>query len=224
MKTFTHVPVELGYGDLTCETLPTGRRYLTPQGKWYPSITTVLGIEPAPELEAWKARVGEAEANRVGRHAAYRGEKLHTAVERHLKNDANPTKGMMPNVVDLFGSIRPILDADIDDVLLQEKPLYSDHLEIAGRVDLVAKYRRKRSIVDIKSSARVKTKEDIISYFIQEAAYAIMVEERTGLAIEQLVTIMAVEYQKPIVFIENRDNWTKDLKRLRAEYRKIKGL
>ena len=41
---FIHEPVDLKYGDLVCETLSSGRTYLTPEGKKYPSITTVLGI------------------------------------------------------------------------------------------------------------------------------------------------------------------------------------
>lgn len=222
MKVFNHVSIDLGYVDLDCQTLPTGRTYLTPQGKRYPSITTVLGIQPSEHLDEWRKRVGDVEANAVGRRAAARGEALHTAVERHVKNEQN--QKMMPNIQLLFNSIRPVIDADVDDIMLQEQSLYSDHLQIAGRVDLVAKFRRKRSIIDIKSSARIKTKEDIISYFIQEAAYAIMVEERTGLAVEQLVTVMAVDFSPPLVFIEKRDNWTKQLLALRAEYRKIKGL
>jgi hypothetical protein len=46
---------------------------------------------------------------------------------------------------------------------------------------------------------------------MQETAYAIMWEERTGIPITQLVTIMDVDNDQPLLFIEHRDNWTKQL-------------
>jgi hypothetical protein len=42
---------------------------------------------------------------------------------------------------------------------------------------------------------------------MQEAAYAVMFEERTKVSIPQLVTIIAVENDNPQVFIESRDDW-----------------
>ena len=46
---------------------------------------------------------------------------------------------------------------------------------------------------------------------MQEAAYAIMWEERTGMPIVNLVTIMDVDNERPLLFVEHRDNWTKQL-------------
>jgi hypothetical protein len=46
---------------------------------------------------------------------------------------------------------------------------------------------------------------------MQCAAYAIMWEERTGMPITQLVILIAVDDEKPQVFIEHRDNWVKPL-------------
>ena len=42
-KIFEHKKVKLDYDDLECDTQKTGRTYVTPNGKKYPSITTVLG-------------------------------------------------------------------------------------------------------------------------------------------------------------------------------------
>ena len=41
------------------ETRQGVRCYQTPEGMWYPSMTTVLGFFPNPSLEAWKQRVDE---------------------------------------------------------------------------------------------------------------------------------------------------------------------
>ena len=50
--------------ELSAVTLPTGRTYQTPTGR-YPSITTILGkTGDNTWLERWKAAVGEEEAAR----------------------------------------------------------------------------------------------------------------------------------------------------------------
>jgi genome maintenance exonuclease 1 len=220
---FIHEPVELKYGDLVCETLPTGRTYLTPEKRKYPSITTVLAINNEDHIREWRARVGEEEANRVSRVAAKRGDTAHTIVERFIKNQEVKPETYMPNAWASFKAIRPVLEKRLGKIFLQEKPLYSDHLGVAGRVDLIPEWDGKRSIVDIKTSSRVKTKEDISNYFMQEAAYAIMFEERTGLPVTQLVTVMAVDFMpEPLIFIEHRDNWTKQLLETISEYRRRK--
>jgi len=48
--------------DIESETLPSGRTYFTPDGK-FPSITTILGkTSNQVWLQAWKDKVGEEEA------------------------------------------------------------------------------------------------------------------------------------------------------------------
>ena len=62
----------------------------------------------------------------------------------------------------------------IDNVYAQEVPLYSKLLKLAGRVDCVAEYKGKLSIIDFKGSTREKRISDIDNYFQQATAYAIM--------------------------------------------------
>lgn len=222
-KTFTHRPVKLDYENLLCETAETGRTYQTPAGKKYPSITSVLGVLSADSIRAWRARVGEEEANKISSRAANRGEAVHTLVERCLKNEVISPAGIMPHILAGFLSIRSHLEEHVDNIALQEKPLYSDHLGVAGRVDLIAEYDGKLSIIDIKTSKRQKTRDDIHSYFMQEAGYAIMFEERTGIPVTRLVTIMTVDnVPEPLIFKEHRDNWAKPLINTIAEYRRKK--
>ena len=103
------------------------------------------------------------------------------------------------------------LDNNLNKVYAQEAPLYSDHLGLAGRVDCVGVWDGKNSIVDYKTSRKVKKKEWVSNYFMQCAAYAIMWEERTGMPITQLVVLIAVDDNEPQVFVEHRDNWTEKL-------------
>ena len=219
---FKHSPVELSYGELVCETLPSGRTYVTPEGKKYPSITSVLSILSEDDIREWRQRVGEQEANRVSRIAAGRGGSAHTILEKFLDNEELNKNDWMPNAWASFNSVRPIFESSVSEVYLQEKPLYSDHLGVAGRVDLVARFDQVRSIVDFKTSARTKDKGEIENYFLQATAYSIMFEERTGIPIVNLVIVMAVDFGKPIVFKEHRDNWTKKLLETISEYRKRK--
>lgn len=210
-KTFEHVPVDLGYNDLIAETATTGRVYNTPSGKQYPSITTVLSILSEDAIKAWRKRVGEEEANRISTRASRRGTAVHLIAEKYINNEVDYKKGFTPDILESFRSIQPILDNRIGKVFGQELPLYSDYLNVAGRVDCIAEFDGVPSIIDFKTSRRVKTHDDIHSYFMQETAYAIMWEERTKRPIVNLVTIIAVDDNEPLVFKEHRDNWVKPL-------------
>lgn len=212
-KTFNHLPTSIGYDDLICETRKSGRKYITPEGTAYPSITTVLGSLSKEGIDAWKKRVGEEEANRICQHACARGTAMHEAVERYLNNEEDWfTPNEMPNVKALFNAVRPVLDERVTNIYLQEGALYSDHLKLAGRVDCIAEFDGKLSIIDFKTARQAKKKEYITSYFMQASAYAIMFEERTGIPVTQTVILMAVDDSPtPIVFKEKRDNYTKQL-------------
>lgn len=223
--TFKHLNTKLDYDDLLAETTDSGRLYTTPSGVKYPSITTVLSILSEDGIRKWRARVGEEEANKISTRAANRGTAVHSIIERYLDNEENYADGFMPNIIQNFTDIKSVLDENLDNIRAQEVPLYSDHLRLAGRVDCVAEFNGVLSIVDFKTSRKLKKKEWITGYFAQEAAYAIMWEERTGEPITQLVTLITVDDEQPQVFIEHRDNWTELLLKTRDEYetRKIFG-
>ena len=62
---FTHTPVEIP--ELETKTVDRKRFYLTPEGKMYPSITTVLGKRKSEGLFEWRKRVGDDVANYIAR-------------------------------------------------------------------------------------------------------------------------------------------------------------
>jgi len=111
------------------------------------------------------------------------------------------------------------LEENVDEVWGQELALYSDHLNMAGRVDLVGVWNGVPSIIDYKTSKRLKKKEYITGYFLQCTAYAIMIEERTGIPVPQIVIVIAGDEGEQ-VFIEKRDNWTKQLRDAINEYQR----
>lgn len=88
-----------------------------------------------------------------------------------------------------------------------ELPLYSKKLRVAGRSDCIGKWNGVWSVVDFKTSRRVKTKDEIESYFIQESVYAHMFQEMFGIEIPNIVTVMSVDNAEPLVFEEKTSNW-----------------
>jgi len=184
------------------------RHYITPKGN-YPSITTVLSILSRKGIAEWRASVGEAEANKVSTRAARQGTNVHLMCEQYVNNELDIGK-FMPNEKAMFNSIKPILDEHIGEVYAQEIPLWSSYLGVAGRVDCIAEYDGRLSVIDYKTSGKPKKKEWIGSYFQQASAYCVMFEERTKTPIDQIVIIVAVADGTSQVFVEKRDNHIMD--------------
>jgi len=213
---FEHENVELT--EMNAVTTESGRKYKTPEGVNLPSITTVLSILSRESIAKWRARVGAAEANRISHRASTRGTSVHEIIEKYVNNDPNFKDGYTPDIIASFLDVKPILDERLTKVYAQEAPLYSNHLGVAGRVDCVGIFDGKPSIIDYKTSMKPKRKDWIKNYFMQEAAYAIMWEERTGQPIVQLVTVISVDNAPPQVFVEHRDNWVRPLRETIEKY------
>ena len=197
---FNHVDHGIELPKLTRQTTESGRKYFTEDGNAYPSITTVLGILSKQSIMEWRARVGEEEANKISRQAAGRGTAVHKLAEDYLDNVEDWKGKHMPANIASFLDIKPILDERLNNIWMQEEFLYSDKLKCAGQVDCIAEFDGELSIIDFKTSRRVKKKEDITSYFIQMFFYAAAFLERTGVPIKQGVIIMAVDGNEPLVF------------------------
>jgi len=190
--------------DLQSQTFPDGKRYYKlPDGTKLPSVTTVIGAQKKAAIMAWRKRVGEEEANRVSKKATSRGTNVHTLCERYLNNDK--LGDIMPDAKEMFIDLVPLLDR-IDNIHYQEQALWSVQLGLAGRVDCIAEFDGVLSVIDFKTSKRIKQRDDILDYFWQETAYALMYEELDGQPINNLVTIMAVEGASPALFIEKTED------------------
>ena len=116
-----------------------------------------------------------------------------------MNNEKDYLKGIMPDAIEMFHSIKPYLNK-INNIHYQEQALWSAQLQMAGRVDCIAEYEGVLSVIDFKTSRKVKSHEDIEDYFWQCTAYAMMYEELIGTPIDDLVVIMAVENEKPLIF------------------------
>lgn len=209
---FTHIPYEIP--KLNRIDSDSGRLYEVPGGEKYPSVTSVVGILNKESILQWRQEVGEKEANRASAAASKRGTKMHSLCENYLNNEV--VSESEPNYT-LFDSIRPFLN-NINNIRCLETQLYSDYLKVAGTVDCIGDYDGKLSVIDFKSSSKVKNWEYIHGYFLQTAAYAVMFEERTKIPVTNLVIMIAVENNPPCIFIEHRDDWIKKFIRVRKLY------
>lgn len=191
----------------------TGRFYTTPDGNTYPSITTVLSVLSKDHIEQWKERIGKDEAKQISEHASNRGTELHGVLESYIMNQelVFPTDPRS-KVKIMFNRMKRVLN-NVDNVQIQEAPLYSDVLGIAGRCDLIAEYNKLPAIIDFKGSTKAKKVDWIKSYFLQTTAYSLMYEERTGIRIDQLVILMCGEDDFSCqVFVEDREKFIEPLK------------
>jgi genome maintenance exonuclease 1 len=170
------------------------RYYTTPEGNQYPSVTTMLGFfEDPTSLDAWRASVGEEEAKRISERACERGEIVHAALERYVTNDPGFDPQSTGQWFGMFNQIRRAVDRSLDAVLYVEHALYSDALQVAGRVDLCGIWKGELAIIDFKNKNRFVRREYIHEYFQQACIYAIMHRERYGVLPSKLVILAAVE-------------------------------
>ena len=193
------------------------RHYATPTGEKYPSVTTVLDQKTdKTALLEWRKKVGEAEANRISTQAANRGTAIHNIAEHYLLNNESFPKGSMPANIDTFRKLRPIIDDHIGKVYGLEYYLYSHTLKTAGATDCIAEYDGINSIIDFKTSRKLKKEEWIQNYFLQATCYAMMAEERLGLEIPQIVILIAVDHEEPQVFVKPNSEFISKVRELFA--------
>lgn len=184
------------------------RHYLTPSGKSYPSVTTVISNSLDKKgLNEWRAKVGNEEADKITKAAASRGTKVHKLCEDYVLNKDDFLKGAMPSSISLFKQIQPYLDNYLTKVYGIEIPLYSDFLQTAGRCDLVCRMHDCYAIVDYKTSSKPKKEEWIEGYFLQLTAYAMMVEEMYKVNIPYIIVLVAVEDDNLQYFVKNPNHY-----------------
>lgn len=202
------------------KTFPDGKRYyMTPDGKKLPSVTTVVGAQKKQAIMEWRKRVGEEVANKISKQATSRGTNVHTLCEHYLNNQPKPPGVVMPDAKEMFISLKPLLDK-INNIHYQEVGLWSTQLGLAGRVDCIGEYEGVLSVIDFKTSKKLKDIKDIQDYFWQTTAYALMYEELIGQPINDLVIIMAVQDSGPVVFKQKTQDHIEGLVRAIDYYHK----
>ena len=206
--------------------LVMGQRHYEIDTDKLPSVTTIISQtqdkEKQEALAAWKAKVGENEAERVKNVAASRGTAMHSILEHYLEKN---------NILDLTETgqeahkmANKIIEEgfpDLEEIWGSEVTVYYPGL-YAGATDLVGIYMGRDSIIDFKQSNKPKKAEWITDYKLQMVAYAMAHDFVHGSEIEQGVILICTPdnfFQRFIVngseFRELKVEW---LKRIDAFY------
>ena len=214
--------------DISAKTSDGIRLYETPEGKFYPSITTVLKNRGKEGLFEWRKRVGDDVANYVSRKSATRGTQVHHYCEKYLDNgydnkDWNEYKKGRFLSYCLFSQLKPYLDECIGLIHCQEQTLWHDFYKIAGRVDCIAEWDGVLSVIDFKTSTKEREDSWNENYYIQASAYAEMYQERTLQEIEQIVILVVTEDGTVQEFVKKKHQYLHLLdKELNLYYNTVK--
>ena len=214
---FNHVIMEMSLEDI-CARNVGGKRVYEVGDQRYPSISTICSFRNRKSIAEWRARVGAEEANKISKRATTAGTTVHSMIEDYLNNELDLEKYDGKHLAKiLFTQAKPML-ARINNIHFQEAPLFSHEFAIAGRVDCIAEFDDKLSIIDFKTSSKEKKEEWIEGYLVQETGYAKMYEERSGIKVEQIVTLITCQTGDTQVFIKNPDDYVPLLRDYIQEY------
>lgn len=195
------------YQNLRRVTDKSGARYYSLDGVNVPSVTTILDKTKSQKdkdsLNAWRERVGHSEANRISKESTLRGDKMHKYLEDALHGKQsldfevlNDNEKKMSEVI-----IKNALSKKLDEIWGCETPLYYPNSH-AGTTDLCGVYDNEESIIDFKSSTKIKKREWITDYFLQTSAYALAHNLEHETNIKQgviLVCTPKLEFQEFII-------------------------
>lgn len=189
-------------------------------------------------LDAWKERVGHAEAKRVSKEATDRGELVHAYMEAYFNlnggdwdqarvdafgtavaNCARHSDDALKMAIALKNEVRP----HVSDVWTQESALWSPTLKVAGRVDMIALWDGVPTTVDFKTSKRPKREEWVSSYFMQGTFYSLAHNELVGSDIQHYAICITCETGDVQVFTGKIAPWIDPLKARVTQFYAMQG-
>lgn len=181
------------------------RYYKIGEDRLLPSVTTIISsMTDNSGIAAWRERVGNEEADRIGKYSANRGTVMHQMIEYFLlSKESTKSKRLKEAQIKIleFSKKEGFTDAEIEEgrslfyklynngtfnkikeLIALEEMLYCTIAGgYAGRVDAI--YRRHDSgiiITDFKSSNKPKKLEWITKYYLQACAYLVAYWQMTG--------------------------------------------
>ncbi len=171
--------------DATQITLPDSRYYRR-NGKYYPSVTYVLGYYPKGKFfENWLKQVGFA-SDYIVKKAAEEGTQTHELCEAYLNGeelnflDSNGRPQCNPDVWQMFLRFVEFWETFKPTLIETEVHLFSDELKVAGTCDLIVEINGELWLLDLKTSNQLQT-----VYELQTAVYGQCYEECFGKKIDR---------------------------------------
>jgi genome maintenance exonuclease 1 len=174
--------------------------------------------EKKQALQNWRNRVGHTQAQSITTEAANRGTRMHTYLERYIKEGALPERGSNPYSWDSHKMAQCVVEQGLSKVCEiwgVEIPLYFPSL-YAGTTDGVGIHLGEESILDYKQTNKPKKQEWIEDYYLQLTAYALAHNEVYGTNIRKGVVLMCVKpgedgipvYQEFVLESKDFDYWS----------------
>lgn len=193
---------------MTKENSKSGRKYITPDGRRLPSVTTILDFTKSEEskkaLNEWRNRVGHNVAKQITTEAASRGTRMHKWLENYIYLNDPGQPGTNPYSQQSHKMATLIIENGLskcNEFWGTEVSLYYPEI-YAGTTDLVGIHDNIPSIIDYKQTNKPKRKEWIEDYFVQLCAYAAAHNEVYGTNINKGVIFMCskdFQYQEFII-------------------------
>lgn len=178
-----------------------GRTYDTPEGVCY-SVTNILsGTRDQTGLQQWRESIGADKADQIRDTAAFRGTKLHEAVEKYLLTGQSPEFSFL--VSPYWNSIKPFVEQVESPVIMEAMVWHPD--KFAGTLDCLAYLPEdagQPTLLDWKSADKPCKPNKLYEYSLQLAAYraaANHVYRPQGLSIKKASLVVALpdeDYQR----------------------------
>jgi hypothetical protein len=166
-------------------TLPDSRYYRR-NGKYYPSVTYVLGYYPKGKFfENWLKQVGFA-SDYIVKKAAEEGTQVHELCEAYLNGeelkflDDKGRPQYNPDVWQMFLRFVEFWELIKPTLIETEVHLFSDVLKVAGTCDLIVEINGELWLLDLKTSNQLQ-----LTYELQTAVYGQCYEECFGKKIDR---------------------------------------
>lgn len=182
------------YERLNREDGQDGRKYIYGDTR-LPSVTTILSAtKDKSGLDAWAARIGQENAERIKSEASAVGTHMHNVIERMVayRDLPRPTSWLMTKGYEMGYRLVNTYFQYMQEIWGSEIQLYYPE-KYAGTTDLICVYRDKPCVMDFKQSIKPKKREWIDDYFHQLAAYALAHDVIHGTNINYGVILMAVQ-------------------------------
>lgn len=200
-----YTPDKYPYAKLKKNTIDGSRKYLTPDGRALPSVTTVLDKTKSEEskkaLREWRDRVGHKKAQEITTEAAGRGTRMHKFLENYVKTSDTGAYGTNPYSKQSYDMAHVVIKKGLSkcqEFYGTEISLYYPEV-YAGTTDLIGIHENAIAIMDFKQTNKPKKREWIDDYFVQTAAYALAHNELYKTKIKKGIIFMCdpnLQYQE----------------------------
>lgn len=185
--------------EFLCETY-----YYLINGKKYWRVTQVKSVLNQAGLNAWRAKVGNKEANKIMKARQTLGTKVHKLFELilngHKVNKDNYKEEEVKSDIDLMNELvkncklEPFINK-CNNKLTLEQHLWSSTLDVAGTGDYLGYYTSNKKYLPKKAEPKFTKKSKVVGdwkssagiypdYWLQLSAYVFMFEELTGIKLD----------------------------------------